>query len=160
MTPGTQVDAEYLYYSLLLASARIASLAGEQAVPIINKSSFSANLIAVPSLPEQRAIAAALGDADALIAALEALIAKKRDLKQAAMQQLLTGKTRLLGFGSLVAEYKPSEVGQIPADWDALRLGSGISLLSGHHVLARYCHLRLHLAGLRLRGFYHRYLRG
>ncbi|GLR67853.1 hypothetical protein GCM10010909_25340 [Acidocella aquatica] len=54
--------------------------------------------IPVPSRPEQHAIATALSDADALIASLDALIAKKRDLKQAAMQQLLTGKTRLPGF--------------------------------------------------------------
>ncbi len=46
-------------------------------------------------LPEQRAIAAALSDVDALLGALDRLIAKKRDLKQAAMQQLLTGQTRL-----------------------------------------------------------------
>ena len=52
----------------------------------------------VPPLPEQRAIAGALGDVDALIGALDQLIAKKRDLKQAAMQQLLTGQTRLPGF--------------------------------------------------------------
>ncbi len=54
--------------------------------------------IAVPAPSEQRAIAAALSDVDALIAGLEKLIAKKRDLKQAAMQQLLTGQTRLPGF--------------------------------------------------------------
>lgn len=47
---------------------------------------------------EQRAIAAALGDADALLAGVDRLIAKKRNLKQAAMQQLLTGRTRLPGF--------------------------------------------------------------
>jgi type I restriction enzyme S subunit len=47
---------------------------------------------------EQRAIATALSDVDALIAGLEKLIAKKRNLKQAAMQQLLTGQTRLPGF--------------------------------------------------------------
>lgn len=52
----------------------------------------------VPPLTEQRAIAAALSDVDALLAKLEQLIAKKRDLKQAAMQQLLTGQTRLPGF--------------------------------------------------------------
>ncbi|MFC7410902.1 restriction endonuclease subunit S [Hydrogenophaga atypica] len=52
----------------------------------------------VPPLPEQRAIATALSDVDALIAGLERLIAKKRDIKQAAMQQLLTGQTRLPGF--------------------------------------------------------------
>jgi type I restriction enzyme S subunit len=55
--------------------------------------------VPVPPLPEQRAIAAALSDVDALLAKLDQLIAKKRDLKQAAMQQLLTGSTRLPGFG-------------------------------------------------------------
>lgn len=54
--------------------------------------------IPLPPLPEQRAIATALSDVDALLGALERLIAKKRDLKQAAMQQLLTGQTRLPGF--------------------------------------------------------------
>ncbi|MDT4331371.1 restriction endonuclease subunit S [Methylomonas sp. MS20] len=51
-----------------------------------------------PTDTEQRAIAAALSDVDALLDGLERLIAKKRDLKQAAMQQLLTGQTRLAGF--------------------------------------------------------------
>lgn len=49
-------------------------------------------------ISEQNLIATALSDVDALIAGLEKLIAKKRDLKQAAMQQLLTGQTRLPGF--------------------------------------------------------------
>ena len=52
----------------------------------------------VPPSTEQRAIAEALSDVDGLLAALEALIAKKQAIKQAAMQQLLTGKTRLPGF--------------------------------------------------------------
>ena len=51
-----------------------------------------------PTLPEQRAIAEALSDVDGLLGGLDRLIAKKRDLKQAAMQQLLTGQTRLPGF--------------------------------------------------------------
>jgi type I restriction enzyme S subunit len=55
-------------------------------------------LVLVPPLPEQRAIAMALNDLDALINALDKLIVKRRDLKQAAMQQLLTGKQRLPGF--------------------------------------------------------------
>lgn len=54
--------------------------------------------VPMPSAPEQRAIAAALSDVDALLGGLERLIAKKRDLKQAVMQQLLTGQTRLPGF--------------------------------------------------------------
>ena len=52
----------------------------------------------VPPQLEQRAISGVLSDVDELIGALEQLIAKKRDLKRAAMQQLLTGQTRLPGF--------------------------------------------------------------
>ena len=54
--------------------------------------------IPVPPLPEQEAIAGALSDADGLIESLEQLIAKKRRIKQGAMQALLTGKKRLPGF--------------------------------------------------------------
>jgi type I restriction enzyme S subunit len=65
----------------------------------------------VPStLAEQRAIAMALGDVDALQVGLDRLIAKKRDLKQAAMQQLLTGQTRLPGFNG---EWRDATLGQI-----------------------------------------------
>ena len=66
--------------------------------PGINGNEFAQLPVALPALPEQRAIAAALSDVDALLAGLGRLIAKKRDLKQAAMQQLLTGQTRLPGF--------------------------------------------------------------
>jgi len=54
--------------------------------------------IALPPLSEQRSIATVLSDMDALLRSLDQLIAKKRDLKQATMQQLLTGKERLPGF--------------------------------------------------------------
>ncbi len=79
----------------------------------INQSSLKKLFLAVPqTLDEQRAIAAALSDADGLIAALEAVIAKKRDLKQAAMQRLLTGKTRLPGFSG---EWEVKRLGEVAA---------------------------------------------
>lgn len=53
-------------------------------------------LTALPKLSEQRAITGALSDVDALICALDQLIAKKRNLKQGMMQELLTGRTRLV----------------------------------------------------------------
>ena len=71
-------------------------------------------------LPEQRAIAEALSDVDGLLGGLDRLIAKKRDLKQAAMQQLLTGQTRLPGFHGAAntrPNFKETEVGEIPEDW-------------------------------------------
>lgn len=64
--------------------------------------------VQLPPLKEQEAIAEALSDADAAIESLDALITKKRDVKQATMQQLLTGRTRLPGFN---------------ADWKEVRLG-------------------------------------
>jgi type I restriction enzyme S subunit len=69
-----------------------------------------------PNKAEQEAIADALSDADALIAALEQLIAKKRHLKQGAMQELLTGKKRLPGFGG---------------EWEVKRLGSVLKFQVG-----------------------------
>ena len=65
-------------------------------------------VILAPTLLEQDAIADALSDVDALIGGLEKLIAKKRDIKQAAMQQLLTGQTRLPGFSK---EWRKAHLG-------------------------------------------------
>ena len=65
---------------------------------LTNGRTLSTVWIAVPPTPEQRAIAEVLSDVDGLLNALEALIAKKQAIKQATMQQLLTGKTRLPGF--------------------------------------------------------------
>jgi type I restriction enzyme, S subunit len=65
----------------------------------------------VAPLPEQRAIADALNDVDELIGAVEKLIAKRRDLKQAAMQQLLTGQKRLPGFSGKWEETTLGDIG-------------------------------------------------
>lgn len=69
-------------------------------------SRFERLRLAWPPGSEQRAIAEVLSEVDALLSGLDCLIAKKRDLKQAAMQQLLTGQTRLPGFQG-VWEVKP-----------------------------------------------------
>ena len=69
--------------------------------------------IAVPPIPEQHAIAEALSDVDRLINALDALIAKKQAIKQATMQQLLTGRTRLPGFRGEWETKRVSEFGDI-----------------------------------------------
>jgi type I restriction enzyme, S subunit len=75
-----------------------------------------------PPPAEQRAIAEALSDADGLLGGLERLIAKKRDLKQAAMQQLLTGQTRLPGFREQNASLDRSVFGEFPRDWKLQKL--------------------------------------
>jgi type I restriction enzyme S subunit len=72
--------------------------------------------VPMPSAKEQRAIAEVLSDVDELIAALDRLIAKKRAIKQGAMQQLLTGKTRLPGFSG---------------SWDIKRLDNVAEIYNG-----------------------------
>lgn len=91
--------------------------------------------VALPQPFEQTAIATALSDADALIDGLDQLITKKRNLKQATMQQLLTGKTRLPEFAlrkdGTPKGYKQSELGALPEDWDLTAVGAHTGWLSG-----------------------------
>jgi len=87
----------------------------------IRKSDLESTFLAVPPLPEQRSIATVLSDMDALLRSLDQLIAKKRDLKQATMQQLLTGKKRLPGFGEGKG-YKEFAIGVIPEDWNVKKI--------------------------------------
>ena len=72
--------------------------------------------ILCPKISEQRLIARVLSDTDELINALDKLIAKKRDIKKAVMQELLTGKTRLPGFSG---------------EWEVKKLGDIAEMASG-----------------------------
>jgi type I restriction enzyme S subunit len=90
-----------------------------------------------PTLAEQEAIASALSDADAWIESLEQLIAKKRQIKQGAMQELLTGKRRLPGF-EVKRGYKQTEFGVIPNDWNTIRLTLLADVRDGTHESPRY----------------------
>jgi type I restriction enzyme S subunit len=91
--PNYTFDSDYLYYLLNLLANKIKQSAGETAVPIINKTEFGELSFPLPpTKAEQTAIATALNDADALISQLEKFIAKKRAIKQGAMQELLKPK--------------------------------------------------------------------
>lgn len=77
----------------------------------LSKTALRQIRVSIPPLKEQQAITEALSDADAIFESLDALIAKKRDMKQAAMQQLLTGRTRLPGFTDLWIEARLGDLG-------------------------------------------------
>ena len=100
LKPATDISAGYILAVILgyRFSKYAESVSVRSGMPKINRTEMADFSLAVPPLPEQRAIATALSDVDGLLGGLDRLIAKKRDLKQAAMQQLLTGKTRLPGF--------------------------------------------------------------
>ena len=94
---ASRADVRFVHSLLLMK--KLGALVATTALPALNGKQLAEMVLALPPLPEQRVIAAALSDVDALLATLDQVIAKKRDLKQAAMQQLLTGKIRLPGFG-------------------------------------------------------------
>jgi len=112
------VTPDFLLYSLRQLTSYIEERAhGASALVHTQKWEMEKFPIVFPaSLPEQRAIATALSDVDGLLGGLDRLIAKKRELKQAAMQQLLTGQTRLTGFH---------------AEWEVKRLGDVAEMGSG-----------------------------
>ncbi|MCD6184959.1 MAG: restriction endonuclease subunit S, partial [Deltaproteobacteria bacterium] len=86
--------AYYLFQKYETISALLQSMAGTDPPNLSNKGIYNINCAFPPTKAEQTAIATALSDTDALIAGLEKLIAKKQNIKQGAMQKLLTPKER------------------------------------------------------------------
>ena len=110
-------SGEFLYYELSHRSNRIKQIAGEQAVPIINKSTFENYKILCPPFEEQKSIAKILSLWDTAIAKQTALIEKLTLRKRGLMQQLLTGKKRLEGF---CGEWKEVRLGEIGTAYGGL----------------------------------------
>ena len=110
LKPKVSLDArffcEYINYGIHFAVE-------STGVPQLTAPQISRYRLPVPAEPEQRAIAEALSDVDGLLNALEALIAKKQAIKQAVMQQLLTGRTRLPGFSGAWETKRLGEIGEI-----------------------------------------------
>jgi type I restriction enzyme S subunit len=119
LSPKKEIVSDYLKWAM--RSSRVVRQAEIEAKGTTFREITLADLrricVPVPSVPEQRAIASALSDVDSLQDRLERLIAKKRDLKQAAMQQLLTGQKRLPGFQD---------------DWEVKQLGDLFKFSGGY----------------------------
>ena len=115
-------DSEYLFHHLASRKNQIVATYTQGGQPNLSGEIIRSLVIVIPPLAEQRAIAEVLLDVDRLLNALEALIAKKQVIKQATMQQLLTGKTRLPGFSGV---------------WETKRLGE-IAPIRNHKTLPAY----------------------
>lgn len=101
-------------------------------IKTITKEAFSDFCLPLPpTIKEQQRIANALSDVDTLIANLEKLIAKKKNIKQGAMQQLLTGRKRLPGFAPAKPTYKQTELGMIPSDWEVKTISQVGKIIGG-----------------------------
>ena len=113
------VITEFLFHTLTLRKDHFIKAYTQGGQPNLSGEIVKSFSIPIPPLPEQHVIAATLSDVDALLDRLDRLIAKKRDLKQAAMQQLLTGQTRLPGF---------------QGEWEVKHLGDVGTFLKGSGV--------------------------
>lgn len=154
----SEIDSAYFFHALKKLTTFIEDKAhGASALVHTQKWEMEGFELAVPpTKAEQRAIASALSDVDALITSLDKLIFKKRDMKQAAMQELLTGKRRLPGFSNVGAygntpnsrgectSLKPGECHSplpgVPHGWEVKRLGEVLKVRHGksqHDVVAR-----------------------
>ncbi|MGL5752714.1 MAG: restriction endonuclease subunit S [Paraclostridium sp.] len=104
---------EYIYYwlSSSIGQNNIKSIISTTAQPKFNKTDFKNIKILLPSLKEQEKIAEILSSVDSQIDDTEMLIEKCRVLKKGLMQRLLSK-----GIGH--SEFKMSEVGEIPVDWE------------------------------------------
>ena len=106
----------FLYFSRNFYN-RIMQMTAKSSVDSVRRDMITRMMVPLPTIEgEQDAISQAIRDADSLLDGLDRLIAKKRDLKQAAMQQLLTGKTRLPGF---------------EGEWEAKKLGELLTICHG-----------------------------
>lgn len=117
-TKNDLLDINYKKYCFSAKSVRkeITSKSSYTTRALTNGRLLSEVKIPVPPPPEQKAIAETLSDVDALVSALDALISKKRDIKQGAMQTLLTGSQRLPGFSG---------------DWETKKLGDAAQIIMG-----------------------------
>ena len=129
--PTEKINSSFLVYALKRQESYFYTVATKTALPYINKDNCNATPIPLPSKKEQTAIAKALSDVDALIISLEKLIAKKRAIKTATMQQLLTGKKRLPPFDKTHPGYKQTELGKIPEDWEVKAISAVLSIRHG-----------------------------
>jgi type I restriction enzyme, S subunit len=118
--PNGNHDANFLLCVLDKEAAQIRLLAGKQAVPIINKSTFAAISITIPTLPEQRKIADFLTAVDGRIGQLRQKKVLLEDYKKGVMQQLFTQALR----------FKDDHGNEFP-DWEENTLGDLCKIRTG-----------------------------
>lgn len=112
----------FLYYELAHRHFEIKKFVRTASVPRLDRKVIENFVLPLPPIKEQRRIASTLTSIDNLISSLGKLIEKKKNIKQGAMQQLLTGKTRLKGFSE---------------PWEKRKLGEVCSVQRGVRVVKR-----------------------
>jgi type I restriction enzyme S subunit len=132
---GPSLNNHYLYFLLQAMKPELERIAIGNTIKTIGLPYFKSLRVPLPSVVEQQSIASTLLDVDQLIRELAACIAKKRNIKQAAMQELLTGKRRLPGFEGEWEVKKLGDSALLKAriGWQGLTTGEYLS--SGNYFL-------------------------
>lgn len=112
----------YNYFSENFGN-EVSKYTAKSSVDSVRRDMIAEMLIPTPTILEQKRIAEALSDADSMISSLEKLIAKKKAVKQGAMQELLTGKKRLPGF---------------TGEWYETTIGEHCCVFDGTHQTPKY----------------------
>ena len=123
---------DFLYYTMEFNKARFLTLAGQTAVPIINKGQFETFTVPYPPLEEQQRIAEALGEVDKLIESLDEQIEKKRLIAKGVAHDLLSGKKHLPGFEPVGERMQDRGYdSSLPEGWVMKRLGDAAKINRG-----------------------------
>ncbi|EOU1942930.1 restriction endonuclease subunit S [Clostridium perfringens] len=125
LIPGEKVSVKYLLYYMNMASLRLKKNASGTTIPYISRESFEQFNIALPTIGEQEKIAEILSTLDEQIENTEKLIQKNQELKKGLMQQLLTK-----GIGH--TEFKKTELGEIPVEWEVIYLENIFEILDSY----------------------------
>lgn len=112
---GDKANPHYVYYVMMFRKNILKRWAGVTTSPIIKKSLFEKFPIPLPPLSEQRKIAEILSTVDSAIQEVDEAIIRAGRVKKGLMQELLTK-----GIGH--TEFKETEIGRIPEEWEVVRL--------------------------------------
>ena len=123
LIPRDEALPAFLYWACDHRANYLRAIASKTAVPILNKSAFSAVSILLPPLAEQRAIAAVLDSVDEAVERTEEVIAATERLRDSLLHRLLTR-----GVPGQHSEWKEAPgIGTIPACWEMVRLGDVVT---------------------------------
>jgi type I restriction enzyme S subunit len=131
---NNEVDNEYLFYSL--KKFKLSSLLAKTTTPSINLSALRKIEILLPPIIEQKTISSYLSIIDKSLQKTDEIIAKTERLKKGLMKELLTGRIRVEEKdGKIVfrkeTEFKDTEIGKIPKDWEVVKIDKILSLEYG-----------------------------
>ncbi|MGB8953080.1 MAG: restriction endonuclease subunit S [Candidatus Aminicenantales bacterium] len=121
---GIKSNSDYLYFILGYFKEKLKKIGQGSTFEAINKDVLYELKIPFPPLPEQKKIAEILSTVDESIEKKKEIIEKTKELKKGLMQELLTR-----GIGH--KKFKKTEIGEIPVDWETIRLGDFSSICSG-----------------------------